>query len=377
MAEVNNWQLGRTMQYPYPENRPRRQIAWIFDTNKCIACQTCTIACKSTWTWGSGQEYMLWNNVETKPFGFFPIGWDVELMNVLGPAQWANGKLESQTIFEGVPASERVRGWLPAEEDWSSPNIGEDEPVGTAQQGSYISSLPHNEMWFSYLARICNHCTYPGCVAACPRQAIYKRPEDGIVLVDQERCRGYQECAQGCPYKKVMFNNNTRTTEKCIACFPKIEQGFQPQCVTSCIGRIRIAGFISPPGEINPQNPIDFLVKVRKVALPLYPQTGTEPNVYYIPPMHAGRDYLHQMFGPGSDEAIRVYQDTKNDPELLGLMMLFGSTERIMHRFRVEGETAIGMDENGAELVRVPVREPSWVRTYFDEARGAYNHNIT
>ncbi|MFN8639285.1 MAG: hypothetical protein U0360_07470 [Dehalococcoidia bacterium] len=48
MAEVNNWQLGRTMQYPYPENRPRRQIAWIFDMNKCIACQTCTIACKST-----------------------------------------------------------------------------------------------------------------------------------------------------------------------------------------------------------------------------------------------------------------------------------------------------------------------------------------
>ena len=123
--------------------------------------------------------------------------------------------------------------------------------------------------------------------------------------------------------------------------------------------------------------PIDFLVKVRKVALPLYPQAGTEPNVYYIPPMHAGRDYLHQMFGPGADEAIRTYQNTKNDPELLGLMMLFGSSERIMHRFRVEGETAIGMDENGAELVRVPVREPSWVRTYFDEVRGTYNHNIS
>ncbi|MBM4414779.1 MAG: dehydrogenase [Chloroflexi bacterium] len=376
MAEVNNWQIGRTMEYPYPENRPRRQIAWIFDPNKCIGCQTCTIACKSTWTWGTGQEYMLWNNVESKPFGFFPVGWDVELMNAMGPAKWNGGRYEGETIFEGLPPTERVRGWLPDEEDWAFPNIGEDEVSAPVKQGDYFPDLPHGT-WFYHLARICNHCTYPGCIAACPRQAIYKRPEDGIVLVDQERCRGYQECAQGCPYKKVMFNNNTRTTEKCIACFPKVEQGLQPQCVTSCIGRIRLAGFISPPGQVNPQNPIDYLVKVRKVALPMYPQAGTEPNVYYIPPIHAGREYLRQMFGPGVDDAITTYANTKNDPELLGVFTLFGSAERIMHRFRIDGEIAIGMDENGAEIVRVPVREPSWVRTYFDEVRQAYNHNIT
>lgn len=87
-----------------------------------------------------------------------------------------------------------------------------------------------------------------------------------------------------CPYKKVMYNNETRVSEKCIACFPKIEQGYQPQCVTSCIGRIRIASFISQPDEVDPKKPIDFLVKVRKVALPLYPQAGTEPNVYYTRP---------------------------------------------------------------------------------------------
>jgi nitrate reductase beta subunit len=377
MAEVNNWQIGRTMEYPYTENRPRRQIAWIFDPNKCIGCQTCTIACKSTWTWGSGQEYMLWNNVESKPFGFFPVGWDVELMRAMGPAKWdADGKYVGQTIFEGLAASERVRGWMPGEQDWAYPNIGEDEVNAPVEQGGYEPKLPH-ETWFFHLARICNHCTYPGCVAACPRQAIYKRPEDGIVLVDQSRCRGYQECAQGCPYKKVMFNNNTRTTEKCIACFPKIEQGLQPQCVTTCIGRIRLAGFISPPGQTNAENPIDYLVKVKKIALPLYPQAGTEPNVYYIPPIHAAPEYLRQMFGPGADHAVETYANAKDDPELLGLMMLFGSSERIMHRFRVDAETAIGMDENGVELVRVPVREPSWVRTYFDEVRQAYNHNIT
>src|SRR5438034_3529427 len=66
------------------------------------------------------------------------------------------------------------------------------------------SSLPEHETFFFYLQRICNHCTYPGCLAACPRKAIYKRPEDGIVLIDQNRCRGYKKCVEQCPYKKPM-----------------------------------------------------------------------------------------------------------------------------------------------------------------------------
>ena len=377
MADVRNWQLGRTMKYPYAERRPRRQIAWVFDPNKCIACQTCTVACKQTWTWGRGQEYMLWNNVETKPYGFFPTGWDVRLMELLGPGRWtADGRYEGQTVFEAAGPDERVRGWLPESEHWAYPNVGEDEPAGVAKRGTYINQLPH-DMWFSYLARICNHCTYPACLAACPRQAIYKRPEDGIVLVDQSRCRGYQECVAACPYKKTMFNNSTRTAEKCIACYPKIEQGLQPECVTSCIGRIRLAGFISPPDQVDARNPIDYLVKVRKVALPLYPQSGTEPNVYYIPPIHAPRDYLRQMFGPGADAAVETYANAKDDPELLGLMMLFGSAEQIMHRFEVSGEIARGFDADGKEVVSVPVREPSFVRDYFDAVRDTYLHNTT
>ena len=63
MAKVPNWQLGRDMEYPYAADRPKKQFTMIMDTNKCIACQSCTIACKSTWTWGKGQEYMLWNKI--------------------------------------------------------------------------------------------------------------------------------------------------------------------------------------------------------------------------------------------------------------------------------------------------------------------------
>ena len=65
MADVYNWQLGRNMSYPYEERHPEWQFAFVFNTNRCIACQTCTMACKSTWTFSKGQEYMWWNNVET------------------------------------------------------------------------------------------------------------------------------------------------------------------------------------------------------------------------------------------------------------------------------------------------------------------------
>lgn len=376
MPDVFNWQLGREMHYPYHADRPQRQVAWIFDTNKCIACQTCSIACKQTWTWGDGQEYMLWNNVETKPFGFFPTGWDVQLLDRLGEGRWENGRYEGQTVFEAASREENVLGWFPDSEHWAYPNVGEDEPSDAVERGTHIGQLPH-DLWFFYLPRICNHCTYPACVAACPRQAVYKRPEDGIVLVDQSRCRGYQECVQACPYKKVMFNNITGTSEKCIACFPKLEQGLLPQCVTTCPGRIRIAGYLSGPDEIDERNPLDYLVKVKKIALPLYPQAGTEPNVYYIPPVHVSRDYLRQLFGPGADAAVETYLDTKDDEELLGLMMLFGATERILHRFAVADGVAHGYDAEGEEVVSVPLEEPTFVRTFFDEARKTFLHNIT
>ncbi len=376
MPDVFNWQIGRNMAYEYEANRPQRQVAWVFDTNKCIACQTCTISCKQTWTWGQGQEYMLWNNVETKPYGFFPTGWDVRLLQMLGPGGWKDGIYQGKTVFESATSDERVKGWQPESEHWAYPNVGEDEPAGATDRGTYVPSIPH-DVWFFYLARICNHCTYPACLAACPRQAIYKRPEDGIVLVDQARCRGYQECVTACPYKKVMFNNVSGTSEKCIGCYPKIEQGEQTQCVTSCIGRIRFAGFISPPGKVDEKNPIDYLVKVRKVALPLYPQSGTEPNVYYIPPIHAPLPFLRQMFGDGVDAAIETYKKTKDDPSLLGLQMLMGATPKIIHQFKVEKETAYGYDADGKELVNVPLREPTFIRKYFDDANNVYLHNIT
>jgi len=242
---------------------------------------------------------------------------------------------------------------VPADEEWRFPNIYEDTTnrAPTIAQGVQEGAqLPEHRVFFFYLQRICNHCTYPACLAACPRKAIYKRDEDGIVLIDQARCRGYRKCVEACPYKKPMFRNNLGVSEKCIGCYPRIEQGQVARCVAACVGKIRLQGWID-----EPQSPIYYLVRKEKVALPLYPQFGTEPNVYYIPPRWVPRPYLRQLFGPGVDDAIAKYANPS--PELLGVLQLFGATQKILASYEVTASDAIGYDDSGAVAVRVPINE--------------------
>ncbi len=157
--------------------------------------------------------------------------------------------------------------------EWG-PNWDEDQGAGEYPNSYYF-----------YLPRICNHCTHPSCVEACPRKAIYKREEDGIVLIDQERCRGYRYCVEGCPYKKVYYNATQKTSEKCIFCYPRIEgegpdgETFAPACAEDCPPQLRLVGFLD-----DEEGPIHKLVEEYEVALPLHPEYQTQPNVYYIPP---------------------------------------------------------------------------------------------
>lgn len=376
MSKVKNWHLKREIEYPYDEHRPNRQWAIIFDLNKCIACQTCTLACKTTWTSGKGQEYMFWNNVETKPWGGFPLGWDLRVLEKLGKQEWSqNGDYLGKTLIEAAPSHERVLHFAPTDEDWMYPNVGEDDCAGAkVEGGGHVADIPHDK-WFFYLPRTCAHCTYPACLAACPRKAIYKRPEDGIVLIDQSRCKGYGECVRACPYKKSMYNPHTRTSEKCVGCYPAVEQGVQPQCVVNCIGKIRVMGFVSPPDKARDDNPVDFLIHRLGLALPYYPQFGLEPNIYYIPPIHADRDYLRQMFGPKVDAAIERYKKLPGDAIAQGLLCLIGSTDKILHRFTVDKGIARGFDDKGAELVQVPVVEPVIERKAWDDKLGAIRNN--
>ena len=110
MPKVYNWQIGREMEYPYEPARPAKQFAMVMDLNKCIACQTCTVACKTNWTPGRGQEYMFWNNVESKPYGYYPLGWDVKILEKHGVQDVSGPVYKGKTLFEAAPEGERVLG---------------------------------------------------------------------------------------------------------------------------------------------------------------------------------------------------------------------------------------------------------------------------
>jgi nitrate reductase beta subunit len=190
--------------------------------------------------------------------------------------------------------------------------------------------MTYEQAFMFFLPRICEHCLNPSCVASCPSGAMYKREEDGIVLVDQNRCRGWRYCVSGCPYKKVYFNHRTGKAEKCTLCYPRIEAGLPTICSETCVGRIRYLGLVlydsdrvqaaaSVPDErdllasqrsvfLDPEDPEvraqaardgipdDWIEAARRspvyalairfgVALPLHPEYRTLPMVWYVPPL--------------------------------------------------------------------------------------------
>ncbi len=356
----------------------RAHISMVFHLDKCIGCHTCSVACKNIWTDRPGAEYMWWNNVETKPGTGYPALWEDQL-NFKGGwvvdkdrklrlrAQDKKDFLSKLFYNPNQPGlSDYYEPWTYNYQELFNAPLGEDQPTAipvsqiTGEQidikagpnwdddlsGSpiYAENDPNlsaltadeKEMLFSverismmYLPRICNHCANPSCVAACPSGALYKRGEDGIVLVNQDKCRGWRACVAACPYKKIYYNWKTGKSEKCILCYPRVETGQPPACFHTCVGRIRYMGvllydadriedamkvpqeglvdaqrsvLLDPndpkvienalkngisPGWIESaqRSPIWKFVMEWKLALPLHPEFRTLPMLYYVPPL--------------------------------------------------------------------------------------------
>ncbi len=153
------------------------QKGWLIDLDKCTGCDSCTIACKSE------------NN--TRPLS--------------SPMPFKNGS--------GVLPDAVNYRWVIKKES-----------------GVY----PHPTVTF--VTSACNHCEHPACMASCPVDAISKRAEDGIVLINQEVCVGCRNCIHTCPYGAPQFNSQTEKVEKCTLCVHRLEAGFLPACVTTCVG---------------------------------------------------------------------------------------------------------------------------------------------
>ena len=409
--------------------RVMAQMSMVMNLDKCIGCHTCSVTCKQAWTNRSGTEYIWFNNVETRPGQGYPRGyedqekwkggWELTGSGRLTPK--AGGRLKKLLQLFSNPR-------LPGIEDYYEPwtyeydNLlnapAQQENIPTAPPKSLITGERTQIQWSGnwdddlggtylhkdkdpmlkgiedkvqfefdqtfmfYLPRICEHCLNPTCVASCPSGAIYKREEDGIVLVDQDGCRGWRMCITGCPYKKIYFNHRTGKAEKCTFCYPRIEQGEPTVCAETCVGRLRYIGLVLYDADrvteaastrdekelyraqrdiiLDPHDPEVIagakaagiphdwllaaqrsptykLIKDYEVALPLHPEYRTMPMVWYIPPLSPVVDVVRDT-GYDAEDAENLFAaiDALRIPvEYLANLFTAGdvpTVERVLYR---------------------------------------------
>ncbi|MGE4369061.1 MAG: nitrate reductase subunit beta [Burkholderiaceae bacterium] len=355
----------------------RAQIGMVLNLDKCIGCHTCSVTCKNVWTSREGMEYAWFNNVETKPGVGYPKEWENQDRYNGGWSRLSNGRLQPRqggklrtllNIFGNPDLPEIDDYYEPFDFDYQHLHTAPDskhQPVARPRSlvsGKRMEKIHWGPNWeellggefenrkkdvnfeqvqkdiysqfentfMMYLPRLCEHCLNPACVAACPSGAIYKREEDGIVLIDQDKCRGWRMCVSACPYKKIYYNWKSGKSEKCIFCYPRIEAGQPTVCSETCVGRIRYLGvllydadrieeaasvaneqdlyqaqldiFLDPcdPAVIEAarregipdswlesarQSPVYKMAIDWQVALPLHPEYRTLPMVWYVPPL--------------------------------------------------------------------------------------------
>ncbi len=373
----------------------RAQIAMVLNLDKCIGCHTCSVTCKNIWTNRKGVEYAWFNNVESKPGIGFPKEWENQekwkggwkkengqlelkaggriskLLNIFAnpdmpeiddyyePFDYDYPKLQNKPLSEAAPTArplsqitgermEKIQ-WGP---NWEDDLAGEFESRSVDQNFKGIQKQIYKEFektFHMYLPRLCNHCLNPACVASCPSGAIYKRDEDGAVLIDQDRCRGWRMCVSACPYKKIYFNWESGKSEKCILCYPRIESGMPTACAESCVGRIRYMGvvlydadkisdaasvagdkdlyksqmdiFLDPndPEVIRQaqdqgipdtwldaakRSPVYKMAVDWKIAFPLHPEYRTLPMMWYVPPLSPVQSQIDQGTLPTEADGV-------------------------------------------------------------------------
>ncbi|MDA8089159.1 MAG: 4Fe-4S dicluster domain-containing protein [Nitrospiraceae bacterium] len=132
-----------------------------------------------------------------------------------------------------------------------------------------------DELRAYFVSMPCMHCGKPACKAACPVGAITKREEDGIVLIDTDKCIGCRYCAWACPYGHPQFNAKAHVMQKCIMCVHRVTKGLKPACVDACIARTRFFG------ELNDLTMLIKQKRASRVSLGFIGESKTNPSVIY------------------------------------------------------------------------------------------------
>jgi nitrate reductase beta subunit len=407
--------------------RVRAQMGMVMNLDKCIGCHTCSVTCKNVWTNRRGTEYVWFNNVETKPGRGYPRdyedqerwsgGWKLDRRGRLGlraggklhklanifwnpdlptiddyydPWTYDYDRLVSSPAQERQPVA-RPKSLVTGEDlDLSWGPNWEDDLAGSQEHAALDPNrrdleqevkLEFERAFMMYLPRICEHCINPSCVASCPSGAMYKREEDGIVLVDQEACRSWRFCVSGCPYKKVYFNWSTGRAEKCNLCYPRIEAGLPTVCAETCVGRLRHLGVVLldsdrvrdaasvadehdlleaqldlmlDPGDPEVQaqaradgiaedwieaagrSPVYAMCKRWRIALPLHPEYRTLPMVWYVPPLSPVESLGESLVRDGGDAepVFAAVEEMRIPVEYLASFLAAGDPEPVRRSLR-------------------------------------------
>ena len=406
--------------------RVMAQMGMVMNLDKCIGCQTCSVTCKQAWTNRAGTEYIWFNNVETRPGQGYPRrhedqeqwkgGWELdkrgrlqlrtggrlkrllsifaspvqpELGDYYEPWTYDYKTLVEAPLGDDFPVA-RPKSLITGEDTKVTWSANWDDNLAGASEMGHLDPIVQRirresedkikfefeQTFMFYLPRICEHCLNPACMASCPSGAIYKRSEDGIVLVDQDRCRGWRQCITGCPYKKIYFNHKSGKAEKCTFCYPRIEVGIPTVCSETCVGRLRYLGLFlydadqvtaaaSVPDDrdlyeaqmdliLDPEDPVVIaaareqgipedwldaarrspvyaLAKKYRVALPLHPEYRTMPMVWYVPPLSPVVDLLTEQGhdAEDSDVLFGAIEALRIPVEYLAELFTAGDTEVI------------------------------------------------
>jgi Fe-S-cluster-containing dehydrogenase component len=212
----------------------KKKMGLVIDLDTCVGCHACAVSCKE-WNAGGFAAPL----TDEQPYGKDPTG------------VWFN----------------RVHSY----------------EVAATEPGSCGSAAPLPAMTLHF-PRSCLHCEQPACVTVCPTGASFKRAEDGIVLVDEDKCIGCKLCSWACPYGAREYSPVEGVMKKCTLCIDRIynenleEAERQPACVQACPTRARHFGDLG-----DPESKVSKLVAERG-GLDLLPQLGYQPVNKYLPP---------------------------------------------------------------------------------------------
>ena len=239
-----------------------KKLGLVIDLDTCVGCHACAVACKE---WNDGGQFG--PLTDENPYGKEPFGvWfnRVHSYEVMGDDRREMRDAKSLQAPSG-------RGAHPAS------NSG-----APASLVSRLSSA--GSPMTVHFPRSCLHCETPDCVTVCPTGASYKRAEDGIVLVDEDKCIGCKLCSWACPYGAREYSEVRGTMQKCTLCVDRIynesfdEYDRQPACVMACPTRARHFGDLG-----DPESAVSKLVADRG-GYDLMPELGYKPVNQYLPP---------------------------------------------------------------------------------------------